>query len=186
MLMPVYGMFLILNTGTHLSLLSFQAKQSILIITLISTAILPVTILPLLFQFKVIKSFRMESARERFIPILITAFFYYTGYLLMKKMGVPTMLNKFVFASLIAVFISAIVSYFWKISIHAIGIGGVTGVIAAISILYRIDLLMLQIFLLIISALTISARLYLGEHNPKQVYAGYFCGFLTVFCFVIF
>ena len=186
MLMPVYGMLLIFNTGMHFSFLPFQAKQSIIIVTFISTAILPLTLLPLLYQFKLIKSFRMESTRERFIPILITAFFYYTGYLLLKKMGVPPMLNKFIFSSFITVLFAAIVSYFWKISIHTIGIGGVTGVISALSFLYGTDLLMLQIFLLTVSALTASARLYLGQHNPKQVYIGYVCGFLIVFCFVIF
>jgi membrane-associated phospholipid phosphatase len=181
MLMPIIGMFLILNTETHLSFLPFQAKQSILIITFISTAILPLTILPLLFQFKIIKSFRMESARERFIPTLITAFFYYTGYLLLKKMGVPPMLNKFILASLITVVFAAFISYFWKISIHLIGIGGVTGGISALSLCYGIDLMNLQILLLIASGLIASARLYLGAHNPRQVYIGYFCGFLIVF-----
>jgi membrane-associated phospholipid phosphatase len=185
MLMPVIGLFLILNTNTHFALLSSQAKQAILIITFVSTTILPLTLLPLLYQFKIIKSFRMESARERFIPVLITAFFYYTGYLLLKKMGAPPMLNKFIIASLITVVFAAIISYFWKISIHLIGIGGVTGAISALSLRYGIDLMNLQILLLIASALIASARLYLGAHNPKQVYTGHFCGFMLVFGIIL-
>jgi membrane-associated phospholipid phosphatase len=81
--------------------------------------------------------------------------------------------------------VAAIVSYFWKISIHLIGIGGVTGMISALSVKYGIDLLNLQILLLMISGLTASARLYLGEHNPKQVYTGFIFGFLIVFNIIL-
>ena len=186
MLMPTFGMFLILQSGSPLSLISYQAKQFILIVTVASTAILPLTVLPLLYQFKIIKSFQMESAHERFIPILIAAFFYYMGYLLLSKMGAPSMLGKFIAASLISVLIAAIITCFWKISIHLIGMGGVTGVILALSFRYGIDMFLLQILLLTASALTASARLYLGAHKPAQVYAGYFCGLTIVFSTIVF
>jgi len=185
-LMPVIGMFLIFKAGTHLSLLTLQAKQAILIVIFISTVILPLSIHPILYQFKIIKSYRMESTRERIIPILITAFFYYTAFLLLKKMGVPTMLCKYIISAAITVFVSAIITYFWKISIHMMGIGGLSGVITAISLKYGIDLLFLQILLISASALTASARLYLGDHNPSQVYTGYIFGFVIIFSFIIF
>ena len=186
MLMPTIGMFLIFQMGTHLSFMPLQAKQSILIVIFVTTAVLPVSILPLLYQFKIINSFRMETARERFIPILITAFFYYSGYILLKKMGAPAMLDKFIVSSLIAVLLASIISFFWKISIHALGIGGVTGIITALSLMYGIDVFPWLTLLLTASALTASARLYLGDHKPAQVYAGYFLGFLIVFGMVMF
>ena len=180
MLMPLLGIFLIFQSGTHISYMPFEAKRVIYIIVLITSCILPLSVLPLLYQLKIIKSFRMETARERFIPILLTAFFYYMGYLLLRKMGVPSMIDKFILATLIAIVSASAISYFWKISIHTVGIGGIMGALIALSLRYGIDMTIWTILLLIASALTASARLHLGDHNPLQVYAGYFCGLAIV------
>ena len=176
MFMPLLGIFLIFQSGTHISYMPFEVKRIIYFVVAITSCILPLSALPLLYQLKIIKSFRMETARERFIPILLTAFFYYMGYLLLKKMGVPAMIEKFVLSTLIAIVCASAISYFWKISIHTTGIGGVTGAIIALSLLYGFDMSMWITLLLIASGITASARLYLGDHNPLQVYAGYFFG----------
>ena len=176
MFMPLLGIFLIFQSGTHISYLPFEAKRIIYFVVAITSCILPLSALPLLYQLKIIKSFRMETARERFIPILLTAFFYYMGYLLLRKMGVPSMIDKFILATLIAIVGASAISYFWKISIHTTGIGGVTGAIIALSLIYGFDMSIWIALLLIASGITASARLYLGDHNPLQVYAGYFWG----------
>ena len=185
-LMPTIGIFLIFNTETHLSLIPYQAKQTIIIFIFVTTAILPMSILPLLYQFKVIKSLQLENARERVIPMLITAFFYYMGFLLLKKLGIPILINKFFLASILSILIASIVSYFWKISIHTLAIGGVTGVLTALSLKFGIDMLPLITLALLASGLTASARLYLSSHKPTQIYTGYFCGFMIVFGMVMF
>ena len=180
MLMPLLGIFLIFQSGTHISYMPFEAKRIIYFVVAITSCILPLSALPLLYQLKIIKSFRMETARERFIPILLTAFFYYMGYLLLRKMGVPTMIDRFILSTLIVIIGASIISYFWKISLHMAGIGGVTGAIIALSFRYEFDMTMWIALLLIASGLTASARLHLGDHNPLQVYAGYFFGFVIV------
>ena len=184
-LMPTVGMYLILMSGTHISLMPTQAKQIIIVITFVTTAILPVSILPLLYQFKIIKTFQLENPRERVIPMLITVFFYYMGFLLMKKLGIPAILNKFILASIISVLLASIVSYFWKISIHTMAMGGVTGILTALSLKFGIDIMPLIAISLIASGLTASARLYLSCHKPTQIYLGYICGFVIVCGFVL-
>ncbi|MCL2074287.1 MAG: PAP2 family protein [Marinilabiliaceae bacterium] len=183
-LMPTIGIVLIFNTGTHLSLLPAITKQVITVLIFVTTAVLPMTILPLLYQFKIIKTLFLENKRERVIPMVITVFFYYLGFLLLKKIGMPTLLNSFFLASIISVLIAAFVSYFWKISIHTMGIGGVTGVLFALSIKFGIDIMPLISMVLLASGLTASARLYLSCHNTKQIFVGYLCGFLVVFGFI--
>jgi len=179
-LMPTLGLLLIFQTETHISNIPYQFKQIILIIVILTTVILPVSILPFLRQIKVIKSFRMESARERFIPLLITAVFYFFGYMLIKKIPIPAILDYFFLATLIGVLLASIISFFWKISIHLMGLGGVTGALVAVSLVYSVDLFPLITLTMSASALTAMARLFLGEHNPKQVYSGFLCGFLIV------
>ncbi len=181
MLMPTLGVFVILQAGTHVSFLSFEAKRIIYITVFLTTCLLPLSLLPLLLQFGAIKSFQMETARERVLPVFFTGFFFYLGYLLLKKMGVSGIIGSFMLASLIAVLSAVVVTLFWKISLHTIGIGGVAGAVMALAFRYGMDLSLLIFLLLMASGITASARLYLGAHKPAQVYAGFLWGFLIVF-----
>lgn len=181
MLMPTLGIFVIFQAGTHVSFLPFEAKRIIYITVFLTTCILPLSLLPLLLQFGAIKSFQMETPRERVLPVFFTGFFFYLGYLLLKKMGVSGIIGNFMLASLIAVLSAVVVTVFWKISLHTIGIGGVAGAVMALAFRYGMDLSLLVFLLLLASGITASARLYLGAHKPAQVYVGFLWGFLIVF-----
>ncbi len=65
MLMPIYGVFIIFNSGTYLSFMPFSVKKIIYLTIFISTFVMPVSTFPLLYQFKIIKSFKMHTTRER-------------------------------------------------------------------------------------------------------------------------
>jgi len=73
MLMPTLGIFFILNSGNHHAFLPFEIKRLVYIIVFTSTCLLPVSLLPLFLQIKLIKSFEMETARERVYPALTSA-----------------------------------------------------------------------------------------------------------------
>jgi hypothetical protein len=184
MLMPTLGVFVIFQADTHVSFMPFEAKRIIYITVFLTTCLLPLSLLPLLYQFGVIKSFQMETARERVLPVFFTGFFFYMGYLLLKKLGVSGVISNFMLASLIAVLSAVVVTLFWKISLHTIGIGGVAGAVMAMAFRYGIDLSLLIFILFLASGITASARLYLGDHQPAQVYAGFLWGFLIVFASV--
>lgn len=181
MLMPVLGIFLIFNLGSHLSFMPYEAKRAIYITVFLTTCILPISLLPLLYQFKAIKSFAMQTSRERLWPIIFTALFSYLGLLLLKKMGLSGVLQIFILSTLIALFAAGAITVFWKISLHMMGIGGVTGAILAMGLRYNLDVTLFLSLLILASGLTGSSRLYLGAHTPAQVYAGYFLG-ATVIC----
>ncbi len=181
MLMPTLGIFLIFQAGTHLSYLSPDSKRIIYLAVFISTCIMPLSLLPLFLQLKIIKSFQMEAAKERLFPVFVTGVFYFLGYVLLKKMGVPSLLENFILSSIVAVFIAVTITYFWKISMHMIAIGGVSAVLLALTLRYQVDLTIWLSLIVIISGITASSRLHLGAHNPLQVYLGYFVGFSIVF-----
>lgn len=181
MLMPTIGIFLIFHAGTHLSYLPFEARRIIYLTVFISTFIMPLSLLPLFIQLKIIKNFQMESARERIYPVFITGVFYFLGYILLNKMGAPAIIGNFILASLMAIFIAVVITFFWKISMHMIAVGGVTGVMLALALHYNIDLAFWLSLLVIASGIIASARLHLGAHNPAQIYIGYILGLIIVF-----
>jgi len=150
-------------------------------IVIISSCLLPVSLLPLFLQMKVIKSFKMETARERVYPVLVTGLFYFLGYFFLRRLNISPLIENFVLSILVAVLLAAAISFFWKISLHAIAVGGVTAVLAAMMFKYGVDLVLLVSFMVLISGLTTMARLYLNAHSPSQVYAGYATGFTIVF-----
>lgn len=176
MFMPVLGVFLIFNSGTHLSFMPFEAKRAIYITVFLTTCILPVSLLPLLYQFKVIRSFNMQTSRERLWPIIFTATFNYLGWWLLKKMGLSGTLQLFILSTFMVLIIAAFITLFWKVSLHMIGVGGATGVVLAMALKYNLDLTLFFVLLIIASAITASSRLRLGAHTPTQVYVGYFLG----------
>jgi len=181
MLMPTLGLFLIFQSGVDVSFLPFEAKRIVYIIVLLTTCILPLSILPVMLQFGVINSFQMNTGRERVIPVLFTGLFYYMGYVLLNRIGLSGIIGGFMLASLVALLLAVVVSFFWKISLHSIGIGGVVGAVMGIAFRYDIDLSVILLGALLASGLTASARLYLGAHRPAQVYAGFIWGFSVVF-----
>lgn len=181
MLMPVFGVFLIFNSGHHVAFMPLEAKRVVYLMVGLTTCILPLSLLPLLYQFGAIKSFQMETPRERLWPVLFTALFYYMGYLLLKRMGLSGMLATFMLSTLATLLIALVITLFWKISLHTIGIAGVAGALAALGLRYGLDVSGWLALLVVAGGLTASARLALGAHTPAQVYAGYALGFLLVF-----
>ncbi len=187
MLMPTLGIFFIFNAGTHLSYMPFEVKRLIYLIIFISSCLLPLSLLPLFLQLKIIKSFKMEAARERIYPVLTTGVFYFLGYFLLSRLNVSPMIENFVLATLVAVLFAAGISFFWKISLHAIAVGGVTAALVGMMYKYGSDLILLVSLMVLISGLIATARLYLNAHTPSQVYVGYATGFILVLlgvCFV--
>jgi membrane-associated phospholipid phosphatase len=181
MLMPTLGLFFIFSAGTHLSYIPFEVKRLVYLIIFISSCLLPISLLPLFLQMKVIKSFRMETARERIFPVLTTGAFYFLGYFFLRRLNISPLIENFVLATLVAVLLAAGLSFFWKISLHAIAVGGITAALAGMMFKYGVDLILLVSLMLVISGLTATARLYLNAHSPSQVYVGYATGFIIVF-----
>jgi len=68
------------------------------------------------------------------------------------------------------------INYFWKISLHMLGMGGLTGVFLGFALRIGIDIFPFLAFLIFLSGLVGYARLKVNSHNPPQVYVGYIVG----------
>ncbi|MBS9767778.1 MAG: hypothetical protein KGV44_09610 [Flavobacteriaceae bacterium] len=122
----------------------------------------------------------MRERKERIIPLLFGAFMCYITYFLLNR--IPRL--PFVFPQLFEMLTSflillAVITRFWKISLHLAGIGGLLVLIFTFSVYSWF--FPLGIFC---AGLLGTSRLWLKAHNATQVYVGFalgICYFLYFF-----
>ncbi|MBN1988049.1 MAG: hypothetical protein JW783_01465 [Bacteroidales bacterium] len=178
--MPFIGVAFLLFYGGYISLLPFQVKKVILLVVFANTLGLPLIMLPLFLRMGIIKSLAMESHRERVFPLIFTLIPYAFSFYFLYKLPIPTILATFMLGAAIAVFATTIISFWWKISIHMVGIGGFAGFLIGLSYRLSLDVLSLFIVVTLLSGILATARLMLNSHNQAQVYSGFGLGFVTL------
>jgi len=182
LIIPVYGLILFFNTNTYLNFaIPSELKQAILLLVGISTFIIPTLITLLLLNKGFIKNLEMETTKERIIPYSFTFIFYVFTLFMLRKAPVPPLIFKFIIGAALSVLLAFIINFKWKISAHAIGVGGLIGALIFSSIILETNLILFVVFAFLASGLVISARLVLKSHTPIQVYAGFLLGVLCQF-----
>jgi hypothetical protein len=179
LLMPVYG-YLIIFSVPVLGYLPFEVKRLILFIVLINNVLLPLSLFPFLKYRNIISSWLVSSRTERMIPLLFTTLLYATTSYIMFRFPIPAFLKSYIFAIF---FLSLAVSiiYFWKtISIHSAAAGALSALVLILSFKLYSPLIVYLVAVILISGLSLSARLRLQYRTPAEVWSG----FLTGFCIV--
>jgi hypothetical protein len=147
-----------------------------------STFLLPFLLLTLYILIQnrqwSIKKFFMDNARERVFPLFIIGCFY---SILIYFIKITPQLNDVVLVTMTcttsAILLVALISSFWKISAHAVGISGMIGILADLNNKIPNAALFYPITILILFAgCLFSARLYLNAHTPAQLCGGTILG----------
>jgi len=187
LLMPTYGFALLFFTQNYIStFIPFKARLVIICITFIFTFILPTINALILLKMKRINSLEMETGRERTIPYLSTFLYYIALFYLFYSAKFSPVFIILILGAALSVLATFLINFIWKISAHAVGIGGIIGAIAGISFRLSIDLQWAFLLTILLSGIIGFARLKLLAHTPAQVYAGYLTGFLVQFLLMLF
>ncbi|RAU84128.1 hypothetical protein [Pontibacter arcticus] len=125
-------------------------------------------------------SMEMEKREQRSSPLLFTGLCYgTTAYLLRSQAGFDAIFYFVMGIMAASVFLTYIISFFWKVSAHGIGLGGSLGLLLVLGHLAPDAFLILPIAVtMLLSGAVLSARLALHVHTPAQVYTGFFSGFI--------
>ncbi|MCK4407712.1 MAG: hypothetical protein KAV44_08555 [Bacteroidales bacterium] len=185
LLIPTYTLLIIFNLNVFFSMIIPQlAKWQILGMVFLITFLFPLFMMILFQRIGIIKSLYMKTKEERTLPYLMTIIFYYLASYLLKQLQISPIFYYFILGATFLIIITLIINFFWKISIHMIGIGGMLGTLIGLSFLWMIDIPFLIILLILCSGITGFARLKLNAHNPVQVYTGFVIG--TSFMLLLF
>ncbi len=175
LLMPTFIFAIILfvypTTATHIPEGYFI---NLLLIMLFTTALMPGIAVYVLFLTGSITSISLNKRKDRLLPNLITIFIYLSVlFLFYNKMGIKGILFYALLCMTITIVVLAIITLFWKISVHTCAMGGFVGFLMSLNFYFpepnMFFPVIISIFLL---GSLMSARMYLNCHTSLQAWAG--------------
>ena len=141
------------------------------------TAFFPSFAVFLLWRLKFSDSIFLRTQKERIVPYIITMFFYWWMYYLSRNFtDQPEVLKFFFMGIFIATVAGLILNNYFKISMHAMGVGGFSTAFVLTSFFYETANGLPVSIALVITGLVCTARIVVSDHSLKEIYAGLFVG----------
>ena len=181
LLMPTYAMLLLLNMNTYLAFsMSAELKRIVLGTVLLTTFILPLLLTMVFVQKGLVSNLYLVNAKDRIVPFLSTAIIYFAAFYLLNQLPIPRIFAWIILSGGIAIFLTFILNFKWKLSIHMVAMGALAGLIFSLPQLMMIEVFTSFVSVIILGGIVGTARLTTGSHNIAEVSIGYLLGFLTV------
>ena len=168
--------------------ISTNTKNTLILTVFITTYLLPMLFVYLLKKMEMINNYDMETTEERRFPLLFLTIISYSLGLLLYRTQIIDELAVFYFGMGFTLLISYLLLFIhFKISLHAISIGGLIGFIGVLSFYYQLNLIVILAIFFIIAGIIMTSRLKLKAHEEKEVYIGFTIGlFIQVISYIIY
>ncbi|MBK6362333.1 MAG: hypothetical protein IPL63_08090 [Saprospiraceae bacterium] len=170
-----------------------RQKTFIILSFLALSVMFPLFGIALMKMQGLVNSFDLKTKKERIGPLILIAVFYLWLYVNIRQNTlIPDMMSSFVLGSVIAVFLGLFLNSFSKISLHCIGVGGLTTSMFFLYSIYpfsTIDIVLplldtgfsisneLILFsVLLLAGLIGTVRLLTKAHHNEEIYGGYLVG----------
>lgn len=175
---PLYATWFLTFVNPYLFAgFSIQQKTWLLIRTAYTMVFFPLITVLLLKALGFIQSMLLTTQKDRIIPYIACGIFFFWAYLVFRNQpNIPSVLTAFTFAVFISSSVALMANIYFKISMHAIGMGGLLGLF--LIIMYSNSMLMtlpLSVALLL-TGIVCTSRLIISDHTAKEIYAGLFVG----------
>ncbi|MEO7768431.1 MAG: phosphatase PAP2 family protein [Ferruginibacter sp.] len=176
---PLYvAAFLAFVSPTYFAGFSELGKKSILLQVAINAVGYPAIAIWLLKRLGFIDSIFLRTQKDRIIPYMTSMIFYFwTQYVLRELNYVPRILVAFMFGVFISTSAALIANIYYKISMHAIGMGGMLGLFLVIMQQNTMLMTWPLAMAFLLAGLVCTSRMIVSDHRPKEIYAGLIVGF---------
>jgi len=179
---PLYiGWYLVFIHHGYFAGFGDKAKTWVMLRIALNMVFFPALTVLLLKGVGFIESIFLRKQRDRIIPYMAAGVFFFWMYLVFRNQpDVPKILTAFTFGVFLASSFALIANIYFKISMHAIGCGGMLGLMIVVlnmsaSPPFTVPL-MIAIF---ITGLVCTSRLIVSDHTEKDIYLGLFWGFIS-------
>lgn len=201
LIMPLLGIYFIFELPTfptslriYDSLYFFpdEAKYRIYIVLGVLTFAAPLLSLLIMYWNGMITSLHLEKKNERTYPYFIISFYYVLAFIFVRyqwpeELGHPALLG-FLFGIIVVNVITFFLNYIIKVSAHAVACFGVTGLLLGYNqtqiAFFETETfpnLFFTLFILVLSGLVVTGRLYLKAHTLSEVLLGMAIGFFGIY-----
>ena len=161
---------------------SSMSKNKIFLLVAINAFAFPMIAVLLLKGLGFIDSIFLKTQKDRIIPYIASmTFFFWTQYVLREQSFVPRILVAFMFGVFISSSAALIANIYYKISMHAIGVGGMVGLFLVIMQQNTMLMTGSLTFALLITGIVCTSRMIVSDHQPKEIYAGLVVGLFCQF-----
>ena len=140
--------------------------------------VFPVLVVLLLKGLGFNESIYLRTQKERIVPYMACIiFFFWTWYVFYNNVEIPQVLKDAMQGVFYASIAGSIANIFFKISMHAMGMGGLLGMMVVVLFdghLYSIWPLVASTFF---TGIVISARMIVSDHKNGDLLIGFLTGF---------
>ena len=159
----------------------FGAGQKIWLLVRVAYSMIffPLITVLLLKGLGFIDSIFLKTQKDRIIPYIASGIFFFWGYQVFKNQNeIPPILTSFTFAVFLSSSAALMANIYFKISMHAIGMGGIIGLF--IIIMQQNTMLMTgpMSVALLLAGIVCSSRMIVSDHQPKEIYTGLLLGII--------
>ena len=180
---PVYVTFFLLYIHPS-AFTGFSAsnKQKTLVIVALNLVFFPMLSVALLKAVGFIDSLLLKTRKDRIIPYIACGIFFFWAYTVFKQQtAYPLLLVSYVLGLFLSSSAALIANIYYKVSMHAIGLGGCLGLFLIIMQSSSMLMTVPIAIALLVTGLVSTSRLMLKSHNPFDIYSGLIIGIATQF-----
>ncbi len=182
--LPLYViLFLVYYHPSYFSGFSTYTKSKLILTTALNTVFFPAFAILIMKGLGFIKSIFLHDQQDRIGPYLSSMIFYFWAARVFFKFEpqLAPILSSFMTGVFLTTSIALIANIFFKISMHAIGVGGVLGIFILIMKSNTMLMTWPLCIAILVTGLVCSSRLIVSNHTPKDVYMGLLVGLLCQF-----
>ncbi|MBS1917846.1 MAG: hypothetical protein JST87_16365 [Bacteroidetes bacterium] len=147
----------------------------------IITAFFPAFSIFLMWRLKlVLTSIYLKTTRERIIPYVLAMIFYWWVWNVFRNLpDSPPVAVNFLFGSFLAVCGAWFCNIYFKISMHAVAVGGMMMFFILFSFVDNYASGLYLSLALLTAGIVCTSRFIVSDHSPFEIYSGLFIGLLT-------
>lgn len=186
---PLYVIsFLIFYHPAAFAGFTMYEKYRLFLATALNTVFFPAFAILLMKGLGFIKSVFLRTQQDRIGPYLSSMIFYFwTAWVFFKTdPQLALILPSFMVGVFLTTVVGLLSNIYFKISMHAMGMGGVLGLFSIIMLYNSMWMWWPMAAALLITGITLTSRLIVSDHSQKEIYWGLFFGVLCQLAAAVF
>ena len=179
----VFGVLLFLVPNVlGVDVFSATLRTSLLLLIFVGTFGVPALLIYYLYRSGYVQTLHLTTLADRRLPFVLTAFVYaFLTFLFGFRMALISTVAPEIAVLLgsitLSILLVGLISLYWQISAHSVGLSGVAGIIAGVMLKFsQTDLFLPLLLSVLLTGFVGTARLRLNAHTPAQIGAGVLLG----------